>query len=118
MMPFPEDPHPLHGESVASFRRRESHFQLFGWLKRWLWRRKRNMGFCCEEMAKVTTEHEAFAGGGGLYPSDMEPDAHIEQSDDGSWHVNGCCGGGCYVLNDIKFCPFCAAKLPTANAKE
>ena len=27
------------------------------------------------------------------------------------WNVFGCCGGQCYVLSDIKFCPFCGTKL-------
>lgn len=30
-----------------------------------------------------------------------------------SWSINGCCGGGCFVLKDIRFCPFCGAPLPT-----
>jgi hypothetical protein len=29
------------------------------------------------------------------------------------WNVNGCCGGGCYVVQDIRHCPFCGANLPT-----
>lgn len=37
----------------------------------------------------------------------------IERCDYGSsWNVHGCCGGGCYVLTEIKFCPFCGARLP------
>jgi hypothetical protein len=31
------------------------------------------------------------------------------------WHVNGCCGGGCYVLSDILFCPFCGSRLPVSD---
>ena len=31
--------------------------------------------------------------------------------DDGSWNVNGCCGGGCYVLSEIRFCPYCGRHL-------
>lgn len=27
------------------------------------------------------------------------------------WHLNGCCGGGCYVLENVKFCPFCGREL-------
>lgn len=30
---------------------------------------------------------------------------------DGAWHVSGCCGGGCYVLVDIEFCPYCGDRL-------
>lgn len=25
--------------------------------------------------------------------------------------VIGCCGGGCYVLSDLKFCPFCGVPI-------
>lgn len=35
----------------------------------------------------------------------------FEQADDGSWNVNGCCGGGCYVLSEIRFCPYCGRHL-------
>jgi len=33
------------------------------------------------------------------------------------WHVNGCCGG-CYVLTDIIFCPYCGTKLPIKESKD
>ena len=23
----------------------------------------------------------------------------------------GCCGGGCYIMSDIKFCPWCGKKF-------
>jgi hypothetical protein len=45
-----------------------------------------------------------------LYPKAMRPSAQIEWAE-GGWHVNGCCGGGCFVLTNIKFCPFCGTKL-------
>ncbi len=70
---------------------------------------------CCAELAKEIGEHKALAGGGFAYPPSMHPTGQIEQANDGSWNVNGCCGGGCYVLNDIKFCPFCGTKLPDAS---
>ena len=69
-------------------------------------------GFCCEALAKEVNSVRAFAGG-GLYPASMQPTGQIEQADSGKWYVNGCCGGGCYVLKDIKFCPFCGSKLPS-----
>lgn len=53
----------------------------------------------------------AVSGGGYLYGKESVPTAQIERESDGTWNVNGCCGGGCYVLDDIKFCPFCGAKL-------
>lgn len=30
---------------------------------------------------------------------------------EGKCHVYGCCGGGCYVLTNIIFCPFCGKKI-------
>lgn len=69
-------------------------------------------GFCCEQLAKEVSSHSAFAGGGFLYPPEARPTGQIEQSADGSWNVNGCCGGGCYVLQDLKYCPYCGTKLP------
>ena len=35
----------------------------------------------------------------------------IVKSEDGTWNVNGCCGGGCFVIDDIKHCPFCGSEL-------
>lgn len=70
------------------------------------------MAFCCEEFAEEAGNLKALAGGGFMYPPGMRPKAQIEYAE-GEWHVNGCCGGGCYVLSDIKFCPFCGTKLPS-----
>lgn len=50
--------------------------------------------YCCEDFRKNTGK----------------PDVGFEYSA-GGWHVNGCCGGGCYVLTDIKYCPFCGKAL-------
>lgn len=30
---------------------------------------------------------------------------------DGSYAINGCCGGGCYVIYGIRFCPYCGEEL-------
>lgn len=68
---------------------------------------------CCEELKKQTQSHAAFSGGGFLYPLGEQPTGQIERNpEDGSWNVNGCCGGGCYVLENIQFCPYCGTKLP------
>ena len=64
---------------------------------------------CCDELARATGIYKGYAH---LNPPSMRPDGQIEQDEDKRWHVNGCCGGGCYVLRDIKFCPFCGTKLP------
>lgn len=28
------------------------------------------------------------------------------------WAIPGCCGGGCYVQQGLRFCPFCGQPLP------
>ena len=30
---------------------------------------------------------------------------------EGDWGISGCCGGGCYVVKKMKFCPYCGAAL-------
>ena len=30
---------------------------------------------------------------------------------EGKFAVNGCCGGGCYVIRGIEFCPFCGVRI-------
>jgi len=68
------------------------------------------MKYCCDRFAHSAGEYRAAVGGGVLYPAGV-PEAQIEQNEDGVWCVNGCCGGGCYVLEGMKFCPFCGAAL-------
>lgn len=34
--------------------------------------------------------------------------------DDG-FAINGCCGGGCYVITGIKYCPFCGEYIYESN---
>lgn len=67
--------------------------------------------FCCDAFAEEAGRLQAPVGGGRLYPASARSNAQIEQSTDGRWNVNGCCGGGCYVLTDIRFCPFCGHAL-------
>jgi hypothetical protein len=70
---------------------------------------------CCERFKKEASRYQAPVAGGWLYPMTMRPEAQIVY-EGGKWHVNGCCGGGCYVINEINFCPFCGEKL--AGEKE
>ena len=71
------------------------------------------MKFCCEKFKKECGEVKARAGGGFMYPYGMRPNAQIEPHavDGETWNVKGCCGGGCNVLWDVRFCPFCGEKL-------
>ncbi len=50
--------------------------------------------FCCPELKKQVDSGQ------------IELDEKEKAID-----VNGCCGGGCYVLSSLKFCPFCGAKI-------
>ena len=60
---------------------------------------------CCAHFR----EHQQQADhGNGLF----------EQGTDGFWSVNGCCGGGCYVVKDIAYCPFCGARIAAPPQKE
>lgn len=72
------------------------------------------MKHCCEAFAEQAGHLQAPVGGGGLYPSEMRPNAQFEPDDDGTWNINGCCGGGCFVVTSMKFCPFCGTKLNVA----
>jgi hypothetical protein len=65
---------------------------------------------CCEEFAKQAGCYQQPVGG-GMYGRSAVPVAQFEQSKDGTWNVNGCCGGGCYVVTGMKFCPYCGSKL-------
>ena len=52
------------------------------------------MKYCCERFKEQVEEKQIE-----FYEKDR------------TWSVNGCCGGGCYVLSNIEFCPFCGKKL-------
>lgn len=70
------------------------------------------MKHCCEKFAEEAGRVQAMAGGGFMYPPGMHPNAQFEPDDDGeTWNINGCCGGGCFVVTEMRFCPFCGAKL-------
>lgn len=70
------------------------------------------METCCERFAHETYEFQPPVGDGMLYPPGMRPTGQIERIGDNNWAINGCCGGGCYVIREMKFCPFCGTKLP------
>ena len=69
------------------------------------------MNFCCERFMKEAGSLQSPIGGGFAYPESARPKAQFEQDDDGSWNINGCCGGGCYVVTEMRYCPFCGAAL-------
>lgn len=69
--------------------------------------------YCCDKFAKMAGELQSLAGGGFSYPTQMRPKAQFESDGEGLWNIYGCCGGGCYVVEEMKFCPFCGRDLAT-----
>jgi hypothetical protein len=68
--------------------------------------------YCCKEFAEQAGQIQAPAGAGGLYPASMRPNAQFEPSKLGeTWNINGCCGGGCFVVTEMRFCPYCGSAL-------
>ena len=65
--------------------------------------------FCCDAFANQASELQPPFGGGTLYPS--VPTAQFERGEDGSWNINGCCGGGCFVVTEMRYCPYCGTPL-------
>jgi hypothetical protein len=64
-----------------------------------------NAEFCCAEFSAHATET------GNKTPQ-------FEYWDErGVWCINGCCGGGCYVVDSMRHCPFCGTKLKEPNGK-
>lgn len=73
---------------------------------------------CCEKFARDAGELGGLVGGGFLYPPSMRPASQFEKQDDGTWSINGCCGGGCYVVNEMRFCPYCGTDLARGSKGE
>lgn len=70
------------------------------------------MRLCCKKMGKAVGAMQSLMAGGILYQPEVRPHAQIEfDEDDQRWNVNGCCGG-CNVLTNIEFCPYCGKSLP------
>lgn len=69
------------------------------------------MKVCCSEFGKLSGHYEGIEVSVSPVP---KPDAQIEHSEaTGKWNINGCCGGGCFVVYGVKFCPFCGADIST-----
>ncbi len=59
---------------------------------------------CCDEWRELCSPE--YSGG--------TPQG-AEQLEDGAWAVNGCCGGGCFVVTGIRYCPFCGCRVQPAD---
>jgi len=66
--------------------------------------------YCCKEFQEMVENYCDPVGSGLLYPI-PPPDGQFEKDDNDTWNIYGCCGGGCYVVTGMKFCPFCGARL-------
>lgn len=66
---------------------------------------------CCEHMDKAIEDRvfEVTLGGDKGYRGKEDGYNH--------YNINGCCGGGCYVLSWIQYCPYCGSMIgtPTEN---
>lgn len=67
---------------------------------------------CCAHFGVESTAivgRDKLMGGGYLTPEPVGNEPRLQKLDDG-YAVLGCCGA-CYVLSQIKFCPWCGAAL-------
>lgn len=73
----------------------------------------RTFAYCCDAFAKKAMNLQPLIGGGFAYPANMRPNSQFEpDTEDGkTWNINGCCGGGCFVVSEMRYCPFCGTKL-------
>jgi len=69
------------------------------------------MSHCCKNFAEQAGQLLPPVGGGALYPASARPVAQFERLKDGTWGINGCCGGGCFVVTEMRFCPYCGANV-------
>ena len=60
------------------------------------------MKYCCEKFEEEAGREQAF-----------EPDQDGE-----TWNINGCCGGGCFVVTEMRFCPYCGSKMESPHGAE
>jgi hypothetical protein len=65
--------------------------------------------YCCDKFARDAENLQASAGGG--VNSGERPRGQFERQEDDTWAINGCCGGGCYVVTEMVFCPYCGTSL-------
>lgn len=67
--------------------------------------------WCCDDFRTQATTLQALSGGVSLYPVSAMPNAQYEKLDNGTWGINGCCGGGCFVASNVRYCPHCGENL-------
>lgn len=65
--------------------------------------------FCCSNFAKQAGEIASRSPAALAYGEPSK--AQFQHLPEGDWAIEGCCGGNCYVVVGIKFCPYCATAL-------
>jgi hypothetical protein len=58
-------------------------------------------GCSCDAFEKHQREARADHGNGEFIKDEGKP----------YYSINGCCGGGCYVVTGVLYCPFCGTRL-------
>lgn len=54
------------------------------------------MKYCCEQFESK---------------ANRESRDYLFEPYNGAWVINGCCGGGCFVVSNMKYCPYCGVEL-------
>lgn len=65
------------------------------------------MKYCCDKFSKKVQIYD---------PSESSISGSFEQDSSGEWNINGCCGS-CYVVKNMKYCPFCGTELKVHKEK-
>ena len=72
--------------------------------------KKKDIKVCCkdfaEQMLQEVRDGDISFGGGFISSTQGEYD-----EEEKVWNVNGCCGGGCFVITGLKYCPWCGKKI-------
>jgi len=70
------------------------------------------MKYCCTKFSEKATQLDPPAGGGFASIPSLIPNAQFEpDEDDKTWNINGCCGGQCFVVTEMAYCPYCGSSL-------
>lgn len=66
---------------------------------------------CCESFAKLLGTSGGKSPLAVGYAGQFGSTRQVDLEADGTYNIAGCCGGGCYVVEDARFCMFCGAEI-------
>lgn len=66
--------------------------------------------YCCPSFKEMATGISSVGPAALASPTRNVSQFEYCESDQ-SWAINGCCGGQCFVVTGMKFCPFCGTLL-------